>query len=435
MSAVHQIHVVFLEIEHPLRRGVGADEVSAGRMDDALRLSRGAGGVEDVEHVLRIHPLGLADVGRVLHQAVVPVVAPFLDVNWDGRTVQALDDDDVLDRRRAFERFVRHLLQRHDLAAPPAAVRGHEQRRLRVVDAIAQRLGAEAAEDHRMHGADARAREHRDRQLRDERQVERHAVAALDAERLQDVGELADLAIEIEVGQRPAVARLAFPDERRLVPARSARVAIDAVDAGVQRAADEPLRVRRLPVEHARPRREPLELRAKPAQKAFGIPLGARVDVLVAHVGLRAKRLGRRKRAVLPQQIGDLWRSLRVDMADQNLRRKRRWRLGRSAESRQACRCGRTRRRARRRASRRRRRRRAARRNPKTSPNRRVGPERLEHRRALQAAGRGRCGRSRPRAAPGAVPSRCSARCETIEPDDGADDPGEQPGQRASADR
>ena len=62
----------------------------------------------------------------------------------------------------------------------------------------------------------------------------------------------------------------------------AAHVAVDAVDAGVERAADEPLRVRRLPVEHLRPRREPLELRAKPAQKRFGVALGARVDLRVA---------------------------------------------------------------------------------------------------------------------------------------------------------
>ena len=92
-----------------------------------------------------------------------------------------------------------------------------------VVDAIAQRLGAEAAEHHAVDRADARARQHRDGQLRDERQVDRDAIALLHAERLEDVGELADLAVQIEVGQRPAIARLAFPDERGLVAARPAR--------------------------------------------------------------------------------------------------------------------------------------------------------------------------------------------------------------------
>ena len=102
-----------------------------------------------------------------------------------------LDDDDVPDRRRVRERLVGHLLERHDLAAAIAAVGRDEQDRLRVVDAIAQRLRAEAAEDDAVDGADARAREHRDRELGHQRQVERDAIAALHAERLEHVGERA----------------------------------------------------------------------------------------------------------------------------------------------------------------------------------------------------------------------------------------------------
>ena len=95
-----------------------------------------------------------------------------------------------------------------------------EQPALRVVDAVAQRLGAEAAEHDAVHRADARAGEHGDRQLGDERQVDRDAIAFLDAERLQHVRERRHLAVEIEVGQRAAIARLAFPDDRGLVAAR-----------------------------------------------------------------------------------------------------------------------------------------------------------------------------------------------------------------------
>ena len=45
---------------------------------------------------------------------------------------------------------------------------------------------------------------------------------------------------------------------------------------------------------------------AKPAQKASGSRVGARVDALVAHVGLRAEDAGRRERAVFLEEIGDL---------------------------------------------------------------------------------------------------------------------------------
>jgi hypothetical protein len=212
----------------------------------------------------------------------------------------------------AFERHVGHLLERHHLTAAPAAVGRHEQRGLRVVDTVAQRLGAEAAEDHRVHGADARAGEHRNRQLGHEREIQRHPVALLHAQRFEDVGKLADLAVEVEVGERAAVARLAFPDDRGLVAARPAHVPIDAVDAGVERPAEEPLGVRRLPLEHLRPRREPLELLGKRRPEGFGIALGASVDVFTVDRRGGAERVGRRKAAVFLRQIGQFDRRVLV---------------------------------------------------------------------------------------------------------------------------
>ena len=113
-----------------------------------------------------------------------------------------------------------------------------------------------------------------------QREIDRDAVAALHAERLHDVGELTDLAIQVEVGQRPPIARLTFPDDRRLVAPRSSDVTIDAIDARVERAADEPFRMRRLPLEHLRPLREPLQLVGEACPERLGIALGARVDAL-----------------------------------------------------------------------------------------------------------------------------------------------------------
>ena len=100
----------------------------------------------------------------------------------------ALDDDDVFDRRRVGQRLVGDLFQWHDLSASISAISSDEQPRLRVVDAIAQRFGAEPAEDDAVDGADARAGEHRDGQLGHERHVDGDAIALLDAERLQNVG-------------------------------------------------------------------------------------------------------------------------------------------------------------------------------------------------------------------------------------------------------
>ena len=170
------------------------------------------------------------------------MVAAFRDVHRHG-VAATLHDDDALDRRRAFQGLVGDLLERHDLAPAVPAVGGDEQFRFLIVDAVAQRLGAEAAEDDAVHGADARAGQHGDRQFGNERQVDRDAVALLHAERLQDVRELAHLPVEVEVRERAALTGFAFPDERGLVAARPPDVAVDAVDADVEPAADEPFRV------------------------------------------------------------------------------------------------------------------------------------------------------------------------------------------------
>ena len=128
-----------------------------------------------------------------VHQLVVPVVAALLHVHREASAVPALHDD-----RRA--RSTACLcsassaicFERHDLAAAVAAVGGDEQPRLRVVDAVAQRLGAEAAEDDAVHRADARAGQHRNRELRDQRHVDaRRGRPCLTPSDLQHVGELA----------------------------------------------------------------------------------------------------------------------------------------------------------------------------------------------------------------------------------------------------
>ena len=127
-------------------------------------------------------------------------------MDGDRRAGLALHDDHVADRRGTVERLVGHLLERHDLPAPVAAVGGDERDALRVVDAIAQRFRAEAAEHDAVDRANPRARQHRDGELWNQRHVERDAIAARHAERLENVGKRVDLAVEIPVGERAAIA-------------------------------------------------------------------------------------------------------------------------------------------------------------------------------------------------------------------------------------
>jgi hypothetical protein len=222
--------------------------------------------------------------------------------------METLHDNHVLDRRRALQRIVRDLLQRDNRPSAPPSVGGDEHVALRIVDAIAQRISTEPTENHGVRGAEPGAGEHRDRELGNQRKVDRDAIAAPNAKRLQHVCELANLAVQIEVRQRPPLARLAFPDERRLVAARPAHVSIDAVDARVNRSADEPLRMRRRPLEHLRPRREPFELRCERCPERFRVLVGARVDICIVDIGLRAEFFRRWKAAIFLEEVGYLSR-------------------------------------------------------------------------------------------------------------------------------
>src|SRR6185369_1444639 len=69
------VHVGVVQVENPLGGRVDSGEIAAGGVDDALRLAGGARGVEQVQHVLGVHLLGRAVVGRVLDDVVPPDVA------------------------------------------------------------------------------------------------------------------------------------------------------------------------------------------------------------------------------------------------------------------------------------------------------------------------------------------------------------------------
>ncbi len=300
-------HVVFLEVEDPVGGGDHAGQIAAGGVHDALGLAGGAGGVEDVEHVLGVHRLGLAVAGGVLHQAVPPVVAPLFDVHGELRPA-ALHHHHVLDGRAVLQGLVRELLERQDAAAAVAAVGGDEQLGLGVVDPVAERLGAEAAEDHRVNGADARAGQHGDGELGNHRQVDGHAVALAHPQALQHVGELVDLAVELPVGEGAAVAGFALPDQSRLVALAGsirADVAVETVDADVELAAHEPLGLRRFPREHLAPGLEPLQARRPRGPEALRVARCLAVDAGVVHIGLATELRRGLEQALLAQQRGD----------------------------------------------------------------------------------------------------------------------------------
>ena len=142
-----------------------------------------------------------------------------------------------------------------------ATVGGDDDRCLGVVDAGAEGLGREPAEDDRVRCPDPRAGEHRDGGLGDHRQVDRDAVAGPDPECGQRVRGLRDLALQVGVGDVAGVAGLALEMDRDLVAVAGGHVPVDAVDRDVEAAADEPLREGCIgPVEDGVPGGGPLQV-------------------------------------------------------------------------------------------------------------------------------------------------------------------------------
>ena len=133
--------VVFFEVEDPLQGRCRADGVAGVGVLDALRVTRRAGRVEDVEEVVRVQLLGLALAGLVGRDLVPPEVAPLGPRHL---VAGPLVDDAVLDRRRLLHRVIGLRLQSDLLAAAPEVVARDEELRVAVVEPLGQRRRAEA---------------------------------------------------------------------------------------------------------------------------------------------------------------------------------------------------------------------------------------------------------------------------------------------------
>ena len=158
------------------------------------------------------------------------------------------------------------------------------------------RRAGEAGEHLRVNDAEPGRRQHRDRQFRCHRHVERDPVACLQAQVFQHGRELVDPDVQLAVGDRLVrlALRLGYKDQGGLV--RLVReVTVDAVVAGVQLAADEPLperRVRR--VEHRVPLLGPSEQVRVSGEALRELVLGELLaNRRVRRVSLR-RELGRR---------------------------------------------------------------------------------------------------------------------------------------------
>ena len=117
------------------------------------------------------------------------------------------------------QRLVRGRLQLNDVSAAPAAIGGNDDFRLGVDDPIPQRRRREPTEHHRMNGADASAGMHRDHRLRDQRHIDDHAIALLNALRAQRAGETTNLGVQLAIAQVARAAVLSLENDCSLVTA------------------------------------------------------------------------------------------------------------------------------------------------------------------------------------------------------------------------
>ena len=85
--------------------------------------------------------------------------------------------------------------------------------------------------------------------------------------------------MQLLISECAGVAGLALPNQSRFVASPRSEVAVEAVIRDIDLAADEPLRMRRLPLQHLVPFPEPVELAfSKPRPKVFGIGFAFRAQ-------------------------------------------------------------------------------------------------------------------------------------------------------------
>ena len=220
--------VVVMDVEHVLVRERDVGEVAARGVLGGLGLCRRPRGVQQVEHVLRVHVLGLV-VGRLaLHHVVPPLVAPVLHRNVRAR---ALEHHHLLDRRGALAGLVGDVLERNEPALTSGLVLGDHHAGARGVHALRERVGGEAAEHHDVRRSDPRAGEHRDRKLGHHAHVDPDAVALLHSKLEQPVGEAAHLVLQLRIADRPRLLldRLGHEVVGHLVAAARGHVLVQAV--------------------------------------------------------------------------------------------------------------------------------------------------------------------------------------------------------------
>lgn len=215
-----------MDIKDVLSSHGRTEKVATGAVHKTLWLTSGARGVEEEQRILRVHGLW-GNVGGPLLDLLVP---PHISTRgpWDIGS-GALVNQAASDTRALLECVIHNLLGRDNLSSTLALVAGDDNLGLGVVDTVAERVGRETGKNDRVYGTDTRAGKECDNCLGDHGEVDRNSVALLDAQLLEDVCSLADLAEKLAIGHDTALIWLvSLVDDGCLVWVLD-RMAIDAV--------------------------------------------------------------------------------------------------------------------------------------------------------------------------------------------------------------
>ena len=141
-------------------------------------------------------------------QVVPPDVAP---VHHRHLVIGPSHHDHMLDARRLNNREVGVGLERDNFPAAPCAILGNDDPAVRVENSARQRFGGKPAKHHQVDQAEPGARKHCDREFGDHSHVDRNAIALLEPEALQPVGEPAYFGVEIRISEAAGISWLTHP--------------------------------------------------------------------------------------------------------------------------------------------------------------------------------------------------------------------------------
>ena len=220
MSAVHQYtSVPGFVVEHRVVGVRGLGEVPAGGVHDALGFPGGARGVQDEQRLLGGERLRGVLVGlgrRPVRPTTRPCSVQVMSMPVRRTTSTCSTGESAAATASSTAAFSGTAVPRR--YCPSAVI---TTRACGVADPGAQRLGGEPGEDHPVGQAEAGAGQHREHRLGDHRQVDRHPVAGLEPQRDQRVRGLADLGLQLGVGDGRGCRRVRPPSGSR--PCRRAR--------------------------------------------------------------------------------------------------------------------------------------------------------------------------------------------------------------------